>query len=43
MSRFATALIIFTVIVLLVEFYAFQAFKTITKNKMMRWVWIGLL
>ena len=42
MSRFATALIIFTVIILLVEFYAFQAFKTVTKNKIMRWVWIGL-
>lgn len=42
MSRFITALIIFFVIVLFVEFYAFQALKTITKNKIVRWLWIAV-
>ena len=40
MSRFITALLIFSIIILFVEFYAFQALKTITKNRAIRWVWI---
>lgn len=40
MSRFFTALLIFSVVIILVEFYAFQSIKSITKNKIIRWVWI---
>ena len=40
MSRFFAALIIFSLLFLSVEFYAFQALKTITKNKYIRIVWI---
>jgi predicted MPP superfamily phosphohydrolase len=40
MSRFLTALIIFSFIFFVVEFYAFQALKTITKNKIIKVVWI---
>ena len=40
MSRFIAALIIFSLIFLAVEFYAFQALKTITKNRYIRIVWI---
>lgn len=40
MSRFITALIIFSLLFLTVEFYAFQALKTITKNRFIRIVWI---
>jgi hypothetical protein len=42
MSRFITVLIIFSLIIFFVEFYAFQAIKTLTKNKIVKWVWIGL-
>jgi len=40
MSRFFVALIIFSLFFFLVEFYAFQAIKTITKNKYLKVVWI---
>jgi uncharacterized protein len=40
MSRFFVALIIFSVVFFLVEFYAFQAIKTITKNRYVKMVWI---
>lgn len=40
MSRFVAALIIFSLLFLTVEFYAFQALKTITKNRFARIVWI---
>jgi len=42
MSRFFITLIIISVIIFFIEFYAFQALKTYTKNKMIRWLWIGL-
>ncbi len=40
MSRFFVALIIFSVVFFLVEFYAFQAIKTITKNRYVKIFWI---
>lgn len=40
MSRFIVALIIFSLLFLIVEFYAFQALKTITKNRYIRIIWI---
>lgn len=38
--RFIITLLIFSLILFFVEFYAFQALKTITKNKYIKWVWI---
>ncbi|TYB78423.1 metallophosphoesterase [Bizionia myxarmorum] len=40
MSRWIIALIIFSVIIFAVEFYAFQALKALTKSKVIRAVWI---
>jgi len=40
MSRFIVPLIILSIIIFIVEFYAFQALKTITKNRVIKWVWI---
>ena len=40
MSRFLVMLIIFSVLFFLIEFYASQALKTITKNKFIRVLWI---
>lgn len=40
MSRWIITFIIFSVVVCLLEFYAFQALKTITKSKIIRWIWI---
>jgi len=40
MSRFLVMLIVFSVLFFLIEFYAFQALKTITKNKFIRVLWI---
>jgi hypothetical protein len=40
MSRFFTALLISSLLFLFVEFYAFQALKTITNNKYIKIVWI---
>lgn len=40
MSRWIITLIVFSVIICFVEFYAFQALKTITKNKIVKWLWI---
>lgn len=42
MSRWIITLIIFSVIICFVEFYAFQALKTITKNKLIKWLWFLL-
>ncbi len=38
--RFLIPLIIGSIIFLFIELYAFQALKTITKNKWIQWVWI---
>ncbi|WP_417237769.1 metallophosphoesterase [Bizionia sp.] len=40
MSRWIIALIIFSVVIFVVEFYAFQALKAITKNKLIKGIWI---
>lgn len=42
MSRFVIFLLIVSVIFLFVEFYAFQALKTVTKNKYIKWLWIAI-
>lgn len=42
MSRFYFALFLMSVIFIAVEVYAFQAFKVLTKDKLYRWVWIGI-
>ena len=40
MSRWIITLIITSLIFFFVEFYAFQALKTVTKNKYIKWIWI---
>lgn len=40
MSRIIANILIITAIILFVEFYAFQALKTITKSKGIKWAWI---
>lgn len=38
--RFLIPLIIASIVFLFIELYAFQALKTITKNKWIQWIWI---
>ena len=40
MPRWVVTLIIVSVILFVVEFYTFQAIKTLTKNKALKWVWL---
>ncbi|MFD2567344.1 metallophosphoesterase [Pseudotenacibaculum haliotis] len=40
MPRWFLPLIIFSVVVFILEYYAFQAIKTVTKNKIIRWSWL---
>ncbi len=40
MPRWFLPLIIFSVVVFILEYYAFQAIKTVTKNKIIRWTWL---
>ena len=40
MSRWIITIIIFSAIFLFVELYAFQAIKTLTKNRLIKWIWI---
>ena len=40
MARWIIPLLIVSIILFLVELYAYQALKTITKNKSYRWLWI---
>ena len=40
MSRFVFVLIVFSFLFFLIEFYAFQALKTLTNSKIIRWLWI---
>ena len=40
MTKFFIALIVVSLIFFLVEFYAFQAFKTFTKNRVLKIIWI---
>lgn len=42
MPRWILPLLISSVILFFVELYAFQAIKTITKNKWIRYVWLGI-
>lgn len=42
MPRWVIPLLIFSVIVILVEIYAFQAIKTLTKSKLIRYGWLIL-
>jgi predicted MPP superfamily phosphohydrolase len=38
--RFVITIIVVSLVLFFVEFYAFQALKTITKNKIIKWIWI---
>ncbi|WP_452230932.1 MULTISPECIES: metallophosphoesterase [unclassified Lacinutrix] len=38
--KFVITLILVSLVLFFVEFYAFQALKTVTKNKIIKWVWI---
>lgn len=40
MSRWFLPLIIFSIVLCFVEYYAFQAIKTLTKNKWVLWAWL---
>ena len=40
MPRWLIPLLIVSVVLFIVEFYAFQAIKMLTKNKAIRWVWL---
>ena len=42
MSRFTTAFLILIFVIFLVELYAFQSIKTITKNKWILGLWFGI-
>ncbi|MEQ6123721.1 metallophosphoesterase [Pseudotenacibaculum sp. MALMAid0570] len=42
MPRWIIPLIIFSVVVFILEYYAFQAIKTVTKSKIIRWIWLVL-
>ena len=42
MIRFYIAILIVSIVFFLVDFYAFQALKTITKNKYAHWIWGAL-
>ncbi len=42
MSRWIITLIIASLIFFFVEFYAFQALKTVTRNKYIKWIWISI-
>jgi len=40
MPRWVIPLLIASVIIFVLEFYAYQAIKTITKNRIIKWVWL---
>ena len=42
MARFIIPLIIVYVILFLIEWYAYQAFKTLVKGKLYRWIWLAI-
>jgi len=42
MLRWITPLLIASAIIFVLEYYAFQAVKTVTKNRVIRWVWLGI-
>ena len=45
MPRWVVPLLIASAIIFILEYYAFQAVKTVTRNRIVRWVWmtIGIL
>ncbi|NVK53849.1 MAG: metallophosphoesterase [Flavobacteriaceae bacterium] len=40
MPRWVATLLIFSIIIVVVELYTFQAVKTLTKNKFVKWIWV---
>ena len=42
MPRWILPLIIFSAILFVLELYAFQAIKMVTKSRMIRWAWLGV-
>ena len=42
MLRWIIPLLIASAIIFVLEYYAFQAVKTVTKNRVIRWVWLGV-
>lgn len=40
MSRWIVPIIIFSIVFLLIEIYAFQVVRTLTKSRIIRWIWI---
>ena len=42
MPRWIVPLLIASAIIFILEYYAFQAVKTVTKNRIVRWVWMAI-
>ena len=42
MSNWIVRLLIFSLIIFLLEFYAFQALKTVSRNKILKWSWLAI-
>jgi len=42
MQRWIIPLLIASALIFVLEYYAFQAVKTVTKNRVIRWVWLGI-
>ncbi|MEY8868602.1 metallophosphoesterase [Meridianimaribacter flavus] len=42
MSRWIIRLVILSAIILVAEIYAFQALKTVTKSRVVKWSWLGV-
>ena len=41
MPRWIIPLLIASAIIFILEYYAFQAVKTVTRNRIIRWVWMA--
>ena len=42
MQRWIIPLLIASALIFVLEYYAFQAVKTVTRNRVIRWVWVGI-
>jgi len=42
MPRWIVPLLVASAIIFILEYYAFQAVKTVTKNRIVRWVWMAI-
>jgi predicted MPP superfamily phosphohydrolase len=42
MPRWLIPLILFAVVIFFLEYYAFQALKNVTKNKIVKWIWMSV-